>query len=98
MKHPFGIGSGDGYAIIMLEIDSITEEEGVDGGAPDSVWTDGHGEEDLIRIAEAADELIPCEDAIVVSIFMTVATKLTHFALDQMFYGCGRCDAWRSNT
>ena len=67
----------------MLEVDSITEEEGADGGAPDSVWTDSHGEDDLVRITEAADELIPCEDATVVSIVMTVATKLTHFALDQ---------------
>ena len=91
MKHPFGIGSGDGYAIIMLEIDSITEEEGVDGGAPDSIWTDGHGEEDLIRITKAANELIPCkEGAIIVSVFMTIATELTHFSPDQVFYGCGQ--------
>ena len=82
----------------MLEVDIVTKEEGVDGGAPDAVWTDSHGEEYLVRIAEAADEFIPRESAIVVSIFMTVATQLTHLALDQMFYGCGRCDAWRSNT
>ena len=54
MKHSFGIGSGDGYSIIMLEVDAVTKEEGVDGGAPDAVWTDSHSEEYLVRIAEAA--------------------------------------------
>ena len=39
MEHPSGIGPGDGDAIVMLDIDTIPKEEGVNGGAPDSVWT-----------------------------------------------------------
>ena len=77
VEHPPGIGSGDGDAIVMLDVDTIPEEEGVYGGAPDSIWTGGHGKEDLIRIAKAANELIPCKGAIVVSVFMTIATELS---------------------
>ena len=56
----------------MLKVDSVTEEEGVDGGAPDAVWTNSHGEEDLVRIAETANQLIPCKGTIVVCVLVTI--------------------------
>ena len=55
MEHPPGVGSGGGDAIIILDVDANPEAEGINGGAPDSVRTDSHGEEYLIRIIEAAN-------------------------------------------
>ena len=61
MDHPPGVGSGGGDAIIILDVDAIPKEEGINGGAPNSVRTNSHGEEHLIRIVKAANELISCE-------------------------------------
>ena len=100
VEHPLGVESGGGNAIIILDIDAIPEEEGINGRAPDSTRTNSHGEENLIRIriVKAANELISCEGAIVVCVSMTIATKLTHLALDQVFNCSGQYIVWRINT
>ena len=72
MEHTSGIGSRRRNAVIVLNVDIIPEKEGVYQGAPNTIRTDSHGEEDLVRIAETANQLIPCKGTIVVCVLVTI--------------------------
>ena len=87
-----------GGAIIILDVDAMPKEEGINDGDPNPAITYSHGKEHSICITKAANKNVPSEGVVVVCVAMTVATKLIHLIIDQVFNGDDRYITYRSNT